>query len=109
MSIPFNQMARIGAYTLRQELAGRKRYPLEGLVDVARDPGILRWAFKIAGNDGLGAIRGRYWSKRVGKFDAFLTDPEKAVVLRWPGRVVAVSPEDPEFFIMCARSAAGLK
>ncbi len=28
MSIPFNQMARIGAYIVKQELSGRKRYPL---------------------------------------------------------------------------------
>jgi hopanoid biosynthesis associated radical SAM protein HpnH len=28
MSIPFNQAARIGAYILKQELSGRKRYPL---------------------------------------------------------------------------------
>src|SRR5271168_3201053 len=28
MSIPFNQIARIGAYVLKQELSGRKRYPL---------------------------------------------------------------------------------
>ncbi|MBY0612470.1 MAG: adenosyl-hopene transferase HpnH [Beijerinckiaceae bacterium] len=28
MSIPFNQMARIGSYILKQELSGKKRYPL---------------------------------------------------------------------------------
>ena len=28
MSIPFNQMARIGAYVVKQELTGKKRYPL---------------------------------------------------------------------------------
>jgi len=28
MSIPFNQVARIGAYILKQELSGKKRYPL---------------------------------------------------------------------------------
>ena len=28
MSIPFNQIARIGAYILKQELSGKKRYPL---------------------------------------------------------------------------------
>jgi len=28
MSIPFNQVARIGAYVLKQHLAGKKRYPL---------------------------------------------------------------------------------
>jgi hopanoid biosynthesis associated radical SAM protein HpnH len=28
LSIPFNQMARIGAYILKQEISGNKRYPL---------------------------------------------------------------------------------
>jgi hypothetical protein len=88
---------------------GRKRFPLEGVVEIRRDPDIMRWAVKTLGNGGLGAIRGRFWSKRVGKFYAFLTGTENAVVLRWPDRVVAVSPADPEFFMYSARLAAGLK
>lgn len=88
---------------------GRKRFPLEGLVEASRDPNILRWAVKRHANGGLGAIRGRFWSKRVGSFYAFLTGTENAVVLRWPDKVVAVSPADPDFFIYSARSAAGLK
>jgi hypothetical protein len=88
---------------------GRKRFPLEGLVEATRDPKILRWAVKKRGNGGLGSIRGRFWSKRVGSFYAFLTDTENAVVLRWPDKVVAVSPADPDFFIYSARSAAGPK
>jgi hypothetical protein len=88
---------------------GRKRYPLAGLTAIMRDPAILRWAFRVGGNGGLGAIRGRFWSKRVGKFEAFMTDTEKAVVLRWPDRTVAVSPQDPEFFIYTVRQASGLK
>jgi len=87
---------------------GRKRYPLEGLVDASRDPDIMRWAVKKFGNGGLGSIRGRFWSKRVGNFYAFLTGTENAVVLRWPDKVVAVSPADPDFFIYSVRSAAGL-
>jgi Bacterial PH domain len=87
----------------------KKSYPLTGLVSVERDPKIMCWAFKTRGNGGLGAIRGRFWSKRVGKFDAFLTGTENAVVLRWPDRTVAVSPADPDFFITCAKSAAGLR
>src|SRR5271169_223222 len=66
----------------------RKRYPLAGLSEIGRDPQVLRWAFRVRGNGGVGAIRGRYWSRRVGKFDAFMTDPEKAVVLRWPNQIV---------------------
>ncbi len=88
---------------------GSRRYPLAGLAAIGRDPEILRWAIRTRGSGGIGAIRGRYWSKQSGKFEAFMTDPEKAVVLRWPDRLVAVSPADPEFFILCARSAAGLK
>jgi hypothetical protein len=87
---------------------GRKRHPLEGLVEAVRDPDVLRWAFRKFGNGGLGAIRGRFWSRRLGSFEAFLTGTQNAVVLRWPGKVVAVSPADPEFFIHSARAAAGL-
>jgi hypothetical protein len=88
---------------------GSKRYPLAGLVEVTRDREVLHRARKIWGNGGLGAIRGRFKSKRIGKFDAFLTDTDHAVVLRWPDKTVAVSPADPEFFILIARSAAGLR
>lgn len=89
-------------------VTGRKRYPLEGVVDVARDPDVLKRARKRIGNGGLGAIRGKFVSKRLGKFDAFLTGTENAVVLKWTDKAVAVSPSDPEFFIYSARSAAGL-
>ena len=87
----------------------RKRYPLAGLVAIDRDREVMRWAVRLWGNGGLGSIRGRFWSKRNGKFDAFLTDTDHAVVLRWPDKVVAVSPADPEFFIFTARKAAGLR
>ena len=86
----------------------KKRYPLQGVVSVDRDPEILRGAVRLMGNGGLGAIRGRFWSKRIGKFEAFMTGTENAVVVRWPDRVVAVSPSDTEFFISCVRSAAKL-
>jgi hypothetical protein len=84
-------------------------FPLKGLVEVSRNPEVMKWAFRRCGNGGLGAVRGRYWSTRVGKFEAFLTDSEYAVVLRWPDRKIVVSPADPEFFITCARSAAGIR
>ena len=88
---------------------GRKRFPMDGLVSVERDPDVLRHALRVYGNGGLGSIRGFFWSKRMGKFYAFLTGTDHAVVLRWPGKVVAVSPSDTAFFIYTAKSAAGLK
>jgi hypothetical protein len=88
---------------------GKKRFPLDGLVEVARDPDVLKRARKRFGNGGLGAIRGSYVSKRLGKFETFLTCTENAVVLKWPDKIVAVSPADTEFFIYSAREAAGLR
>jgi hypothetical protein len=92
-----------------QLIWGKKSRSLVGLTRMERDPHILKWACRLGGNGGLGAIRGRFWSKRVGKFEAFMTDPEKAVVLRWPDQTLAVSPQDPDFFMYTVRSASGFK
>jgi hypothetical protein len=89
-------------------LVGKKSYPMDGLVGAARDPEVLRGARTQRGNKGIGAITGRFKSKRIGRFDAVLTDVEKAVVLRWPDKALAVSPNDPEFFILMVRKSAGL-
>ena len=88
---------------------GSKRFPLQGVVSVDRDPECMRRARKVIANAGLGALRGTFRSKRMGKFYAFMSGTENAVVVRWPDRVVAVSPADTEFFILSVRSAAGLR
>lgn len=88
---------------------GSKRFPLEGAVEVRQDPEVMRWAIKIIANGGLGALRGTFRSKRMGKFYAFMTGTEKAVVVRWPDKTVVVSPADPEFFILSVRSAARIR
>lgn len=105
------ERSRVALFTIKDDclLLGGKSYPLRGAVEIARDPGIMKWAMKLYGNGGLGAIRGKFWSKRVGTFQASLTDADYAVVLRWPDRVIAVSPADPEYFITCAKSAAGIR
>jgi Bacterial PH domain len=84
------------------------RFPLEGLKDVAPDREALRGARKIAGNDGLGAVSGRFRSKRLGWFRAYVTDGERAVVLRWPDRCVVISPDQPSWFIETVRKRSGL-
>jgi hypothetical protein len=105
------ERSRVAMFTIKDDclLLGGKSYPLRGAVEIARDPDILKWAMKLYGNGGLGAVRGKFWSKRVGTFQASLTDADYAVVLRWPDRVIAVSPADPEYFITCAKSAAGIR
>jgi hypothetical protein len=105
------ERSRISRFSIEENVLvlGKKRYPLQGLLEVAPDTRILSGAIKKFGNDGLGAIRGSYWSRRLGSFYAFLTDTQKALVLRWPDKTVAVSPADPEFFIYSVRAASGLE
>jgi len=84
------------------------RFPLEGLKDVTPDREALRGARKIIGNDGLRAISGRFRSRHLGAFRAYVTDAEHAVVLRWPDRCVVISPDQPSWFIETVRKRAGL-
>jgi hypothetical protein len=105
---------RVRRYRLREdelmvERAFRTvRLPLAGLKDAAPDRDAMRGAWKIRGNKGLGTISGRFRSKRLGRFDAYLSDAEHAVVLRWPDRCVVISPEQHFFFIETVRKRAGL-
>ncbi len=83
-------------HTPRFELAGLKS------AETSREP--MKWASKIYGNDGLGAIAGSYRSKQWGKFKAYLTDANNAVVLRWADdRCVIVSPKHTQPFIHALR------
>ncbi|MDA0812274.1 MAG: PH domain-containing protein [Verrucomicrobia bacterium] len=56
-------------------------------------------AWKTVGNDGLFAMHGRFRSKRLGKFQAYVTDPANAVVLKVPGDTIVISPEHPRQFV----------
>ena len=80
------------------------RLPLAGLVAVETDREALRGAWKVFGNDGLGAYAGRFRSKKLGNFRAYVSDSECAVVLRWPGRCLVVSPAQPGEFIDAVRA-----
>ncbi len=94
---------------LRIELPFRTvRFSLAGLQGATPDREALRGARKIVGNDGLGAISGRFRSKRLGRFHAYVTDAEHAVVLRWPGRCLVISPQHPSLFVETVRKRAGL-
>jgi hypothetical protein len=87
---------------------GTARFSLEGLQQALPDREALRGARTIKANAGLRAISGRFRSKRLGRFHAYVTDAEHAVVLRWPDRCVVISPEQHSFFIETVRKRAGL-
>ena len=103
------QRYRVAETELQVELPFRTvRFPLDGLKDVTPDREALRGARKIAGNGGLGAISGRFRSKRLGWFRVYVTDGERAVILRWPDRCVVISPDQHSWFVETVRKRAGL-
>ncbi len=84
------------------------RLPLRGLAAATPDPVVLQGARKtMAGNDGLGAMTGRFRSRSNDEFEVFVSDPRRSVLLRWPERAVVVSPdrtaEFPELVLRRAR------
>ncbi len=70
-----------------------------GLQSVTFEPNVMRWSVRVLGNGGLFAFSGRYWSRTLGSYHAYVTDPKRTVVLRYPARTVVLSPDWPEQFV----------
>ena len=90
-------------------LGWRTVLPLAGLAAVNGEPRGLRGSLRLFGNGGLFVISGWFWNRRIGRFRAYATDPERAVLLRYrDGRQVLVTPHDVQHFIIRVRNLAGL-
>lgn len=88
-----------GRVLLVRRLLWNTRLQLEGLVSATSDPEAMRSSLRTFGNGGGFSYTGRYWNKRLGSYRAFVTDPARSVVLRWPDRTIVVSPASPEAFV----------
>ena len=89
---------------LVKRLGWSTRLPLQGLKSVAGDVEALRGAWRLFGNGGLYSFTGEFWSRRIGRFRALATDPDRAVILRYPSRTIVITPHDPQHFIMRVRT-----
>jgi hypothetical protein len=78
--------------------------PLDGLQRAWLDPEAMQRSLRIFGNGGLFAISGLFRSRALGNFRAFVTRPDRAVVLRTPSRVVVISPAEPHAFLQVLAS-----
>lgn len=75
------------------------RLSLADLQSAEFEPGVMGWCFRTFGNGGLFSFSGFFRSNALGAYRAFVTDPHRAVVLRYPSRIVVVSPAAPEDFV----------
>jgi hypothetical protein len=72
---------------------------LAALESAVHDPDAMSRSLRLFGNGGFFAFTGWYRNRKLGVYRAFVTDPRLSVVLRFPGRVVVVTPGAPERFV----------
>ena len=82
-----------------RRLGWTTRWPLDGLRGAVARPGVMARSWRVWGNDGVFAIHGRFSNGQLGRYRAFVTDPDRTVVLRWPEATIVVSPGDPDSFV----------
>jgi hypothetical protein len=75
------------------------KLPRAGLESASAEPDAMKWSLRTFGNGGGFSITGWYYNKRLGSYRAFVTDPRRAVVLRYTNRRVVLSPDKPEEFV----------
>jgi hypothetical protein len=69
----------------------------------------LRGSLRLFGNGGLFSISGWFWNRRLGRFRAYATDQDRAVLLRYQnGDQIVVTPHDVQHFIVRVKTLANL-
>lgn len=59
----------------------------------------MRGSLRLFGNGGFFSFSGIFWSRKLGRYRAFVTDSAQTVVLKFRDRCIVISPEDPEAFV----------
>jgi hypothetical protein len=75
------------------------KLPRAGLESAQAESDAMRGSLRTFGNGGAFSFSGFYYNKRLGSYRAFVTDPRRAVVLRYASRRIVVSPDTPENFV----------
>lgn len=77
----------------------KTRVPLAELRSAQADPHAMDSTARLFGNGGGFVFAGVMKNQRLGRYRCWVNDPALAVVLRFTGRVVVVSPAEPAAFI----------
>lgn len=90
----------LDAHGLRiQRLLWQTSIPLDGLERVWQDRDAMKGSIKVFGNGGLFAYSGVFQNAGLGRYRAFVTNPQYTVVLRRSRGAVVVTPANPEAFV----------
>ena len=74
----------------------KTRLTLRGLEEIEVDAEAMKGSIRTFGNGGLFGFIGLFRNQRIGRYRAFVTDPARCVVLRFPERTLVISPDNPQ-------------
>ncbi len=103
--IAFAALTRVRGYAITgdeiivQRPLGSRHFERARLQSAAVDPAALHRSIRLFGNGGFFSFSGVFGSPKLGRYRAYVTDPSRAVVLRFADRVVVISPSDPAAFV----------
>ncbi len=83
---------------LVQRLLWKTEVSLLELQSAEVDPDAMNGSIRTFGNGGLFSFTGRFRNKKLGPYRALVNDPKLSVVLKFPNRVIVVTPDRPERF-----------
>ena len=92
---------------LIHRLGWKTKLDLSDLESATSDPDAMKKSIRTFGNGGLFSFSGKYRNRKLGPYRAFATNPELSVILRFPGRVVIVTPESPTEFVRMLERVMG--
>ncbi|PIG90949.1 PH domain-containing protein [Gloeocapsopsis sp. IPPAS B-1203] len=82
-----------------QRIGWNTKIDLRNLTSADVDPQAMRNSLRKWGNGGLFSYSGKFYNRKLGNYQAYATDPSKAVVLKLRDRTIVVTPEHPERFV----------
>lgn len=84
---------------LIRRLIWTNRFELSQFLSATVDANAVNGAIRIFGNGGFFAFTGMYRNSQLGIFRAYATDTKRAVVLRFSGKTLVITPDDPPKFV----------
>lgn len=81
-----------------QRLGWQTKLDLTDLESAETDPEAMQRSIRTFGNGGLFCFAGKFRNKKLGPYRVFATNPKLSVVLKFPQKVVVVTPDSPTTF-----------
>ena len=82
-----------------QRLGWSSKIELTNLINVEIDPQAMERSIRLWGNGGLFSFTGNFRNHKLGFYQAYATDPHRAVILKFPQCTIVLTPDNPERFV----------